>query len=450
MKCLGLPLLLCLCGLFNAHAEVLRRWKQAVKVARRNEALLFARQTVHHRHKLKGKLSSVENMQVVHKTAYWGKLSVGTPPQEFSVIFDTGSGNLILPDGECADEGCSPHRKYTSKKSTSSMVVQNEKNEGSSEITFGTGQIYGNFYKDHMCMGESMCFDANFISATRMSEQPFHDIPFDGIMGLGFKDLSMGEGFNIVDDLNKQSVVPGGTTQFSFYVTDNDDSELTFGGYRKEKTASDIVWAPVKRESWWQVAVDDITFNNKPQNLCDGECQVAVDTGTSMLAGPSDLTDKLSSMLNPKEDCSNFNSLPNLGFQFGDKVLNLRPDDYMDRSSDGCSFSIMSLDVPPPKGPVFVFGDPFLRRFMTIYDRSKPAVGFAVAKHGNGDSDSNLIAHVEGSKASTTSTSQANEQNPNSVGIHLNAGYMDGAGGALLQTTEPVLVSVKLHRTRPL
>ena len=35
------------------------------------------------------------------------------------------------------------------------------------------------------------------------------------------------------------------------------------------------------------------------------------------------------------EDCSNFNSLPKLGFQIGDKVLNLRPDDYMDAQGSG-------------------------------------------------------------------------------------------------------------------
>merc|ERR1719446_954334 len=72
-----------------------------------------------------------------------------------------------------------------------------------------------------------------------------------------------------------------------------------------------------------------------------------------------------------------------LGFQIGDKVLNLKPDDYMDKAGSDCSFSLMSLDVPPPKGPLFIFGDPFLRRFVTIFDRTAPRVGFAVAKHSD-------------------------------------------------------------------
>merc|ERR1719352_221706 len=43
----------------------------------------------------------------------------------------------------------------------------------------------------------------------------------------------------------------------------------------------------------------------------------------------------------------------------------------------------MTLDVPPPKGPLFIFGDPFLRRFVTIYVMDGPSVGFAVAKHSD-------------------------------------------------------------------
>merc|ERR1719262_2070054 len=216
-------------------------------------------------------------------------------------------------------------------------------------------------------------------------------------MGLGFNDLSMGNGFNIVDDMNNGGALPQG--QFSVFLSDDGQSEITFGGFRPELLASDIVWSKVERPSYWQVGIDDITFDNQPTGLCNGGCQVAVDTGTSMLAGPSDLVDKLSDKIDIKPDCSNFNELPRLGFSLAGRVLNLAPDDYMDRSNGGgCDFSIMQLDVPPPKGPLFIFGDPFLRRFVTIYDRSGPSVGFAVAKRDGMDSNeaSRIISKAEG------------------------------------------------------
>lgn len=126
-----------------------------------------------------------------------------------------------------------------------------------------------------------------------------------------------------------------------------------------------------------------------------------MDTGTSLLAGPSDVVEGLGTKLNLKEDCSNFHQLPLLGFALGDKVLNLMPDDYIDRATGTCSLSLMTLDVPPPKGPLFIFGDPFLRRFLTVYDRDGPRVGFAVAKHkGSEQLASKLIATMPGAPGS--------------------------------------------------
>merc|ERR1719272_2715276 len=426
---------LCLCLLATeVDAWSLRRasGKSGMKVAIRHESLLFTRQKTHQRHRQHLRYTSVSDMQRIHKTAYWGSITMGSPPQHFKVIFDTGSGNLIVPSSQCTVPGCKPHHKYESKSSTTSMAVQNEKGEGNAEISFGTGNIAGDFYRDKMCIGDSLCIDTSFIAADQESTEPFQEIPFDGIMGLGFKDLSMGKGFNIIDDLNSGGQLPQG--QVSFYLTDGGDSEVTFGGYKSEYLASDILWARVDLESYWQVSIDDITFDNKPKGLCGGGCNVAVDTGTSMLAGPSELVDKLTSMLDAKDDCSNFNSLPKLGFQIGDKALNLKPDDYMDSSGTECSLSFMALDVPPPKGPLFIFGDPFLRRFVTIFGKagagSGSRVGFAVAKHSDDSTPANeLISHV-GQSSSDAGAPPSGGFNAGAVNLHLDSGGMGpGQGG---------------------
>jgi len=234
----------------------------------------------------------------------------------------------------------------------------------------------------------------------------------------------MGQGFNILDNLVLNGILPQG--QVSFYLTDDGDSEVTFGGYRPEFLASDIFWAPVTIESFWQVAIDDITINNVPQKLCKGGCQVAVDTGTSMLAGPTDLVNSLSHLVDAKSDCSNLHALPSLGFKIGNKVLNLLPDDYMDSTHSECAFSILSLDVPPPKGPLFIFGDPFLRRFVTIFDKKKARVGFAVSKHA-ANSASNQAAHLIstiGASSELSSWHNSTARNSSAVNLHLDSGIL--------------------------
>jgi len=135
--------------------------------------------------------------------------------------------------------------------------------------------------------------------------------------------------------------------------------------------------------------------------------------------------------VNVKDDCSNFNELPNLGFQLGNKVLNLKPDDYVDRDGSSCSFSLMALDVPPPKGPVFIFGDPFLRRFVTIFDRAKSRVGFAVAKNGDNANPNELIATVGSSASENDSSSEAaGSAQSGAVDLHLDSGLMGGDGSS--------------------
>lgn len=396
--------------------------KSKAKMGHHHEALLFNRHKA--RHKVAHMDTNAFGTDIIHKTAYWGSIRVGTPPQEFKVIFDTGSGNLILPTTSCTSEGCRRHKKYSPTDSSSSKSVKNENEEESTEITFGTGSITGDFYEDKFCIGDGLCSDIRFIGSVEQSAAPFSSTPFDGILGLGFKDLSMGNKFNILDDMYAAGTLPGG--QFSVFLTEDGRSEITFGGFREELLASEVVWAPVTHESYWQVAVKDITFDNTDTQLCGAQgCQVAVDTGTSMLAGPPALVSALQDKLQAKDDCSNFDSLPKIGFRVGKKILNLAPEDYMDRDATGCSFSLMPLDVPPPRGPLFIFGDPFLRRFVTIYDKSGPQVGFAVAK-GFSDASSFIVTSSEdiGESYEPRSATHSMMETGSPTSINLQAGYM--------------------------
>lgn len=45
----------------------------------------------------------------------------------------------------------------------------------------------------------------------------------------------------------------------------------------------------------------------------------------------------------------------------------------------------MSLDVPSPRGPIFILGDTFLRKYYTVLDRDHNRIGFAPLKEEGDD-----------------------------------------------------------------
>jgi len=345
----------------------------------------------------------------VHKMAYYGPLFVGSPQQEFLVVYDTGSGNLIVPGSECKSEACTLHRSF--KKSNSSTVSEifcdgeaRGANDASDEITitFGTGSITGQCMRDNICVGGEACAQGNFIMSTEESYNPFATFQFDGVLGLAMPKMSQGADFSLMHRMTETLENP----MFSVFLSDSDEeeSEFTFGGVKQEHMASELFWVNVnKRSGYWEVEIEDITIDNVPQGMCE-DCRVAVDTGTSQLAGPSDLVDQLEDSLELNEDCSNYDKMPRLGFVIGGRILNLRPAEYIDRDDDNyCSLSLMSLDIPPPKGPLFVFGIPFLQKFLTVYDAANSRVGFAVAKHSVQPEAEKLVALQLGAESSAAS-----------------------------------------------
>jgi len=335
---------------------------------------------------------------------YYGQVSVGSPAQTFMVVFDTGSGNLLLPSKDCQDEACTGHKRFDDGLSTTAMevafadqpntAVQADGTRDVVTITFGTGEMSGVYVRDNICLGGSqICCQSNFVAATEESDEPFSIVPFDGILGLSLPQMAEGASFSLVDQMVDAGVLKEPLFGV-FFGNDGEQSEVSFGQYRKELMASDMFWASVTVPGYWQVKMQDVVVDGKKQGICatGGGCQVAVDTGTSLLAGPSDVVNQLIESLEVASDCSNHEHLPPIGFIVSGHTLSLGPEDYVSRTDSGCSLGLMSLDIPPPKGPLFIFGDPFLRKYYTVYDRKNLRVGFALARHSESSSAEALLS----------------------------------------------------------
>ncbi|CAL5409470.1 unnamed protein product [Camellia sinensis] len=245
------------------------------------------------KYNLRGNLGETEEGDIVvlknyMDAQYFGEIGIGTPPQKFTVIFDTGSSNLWVPSSKCYfSVPCYFHDKY--KSSLSSTYKKNGK---PAEIHYGTGAISGFFSVDNVKVGDFVVKDQEFIEATREPGITFFAAKFDGILGLGFREISVGDAVPVC--YNLYNMVEQGLVKeevFSFWLNRNADEEeggeIVFGGVDPNHYRGKHTYVPVTKKGYWQFDMGDVLIDDKPTGHCDAGCSAIADSGTSLLAGPT-------------------------------------------------------------------------------------------------------------------------------------------------------------------
>lgn len=83
-------------------------------------------------------LDSIVALASPDEMAYYGPLQVGTPPQNFTIIFDTGSSDFWVPSAKCQSRACQGKHLYTAEASST------HQSEGRQfAIQYGTGAASG-------------------------------------------------------------------------------------------------------------------------------------------------------------------------------------------------------------------------------------------------------------------------------------------------------------------
>jgi len=314
---------------------------------------------------------------------YFSDISIGTPPQEFKVVLDTGSSNLWVPSSECNSIACYLHSKYDHSSSSTY-----KKNGSSFEIRYGSGELSGFVSQDAFQIGDLKVKNQDFAEATSEPGLAFAFGRFDGIMGLGYNTISVNgivpPFYNMLDQGLLDEPV------FSFYLSDTNDesseSEAMFGGVDTDHYTGKLTKIPLRRKAYWEVDLDAITFGDDTAEMDD--TGVILDTGTSLIALPSTMAELLNKEIGAKKsyngqytvECDKRDSLPDLTFTLTGHNFTIGPYDYILEVQGSCISSFMGMDFPEPVGPLAILGDAFLRKWYSVYDLGTNSVGLAKAK----------------------------------------------------------------------
>lgn len=286
-------------------------------------------------------------------------IALGTPPQEFKVVLDTGSSNLWVPSSECGSIACYLHQKYDS--SASSTYKKNGTEFG---IRYGSGEVSGFISNDVLRIGDLSIKGQDFGETTNEPGLAFAFGRFDGILGLGYDTIAVNRVtppfYNMVNQKLLDEPV------FAFYLGSTDDgteSMATFGGVDKSHYTGKMTMIPLRRKAYWEVSLDAITFGKDTAEL-DGT-GVILDTGTSLIALPSTIAELLNKQMGAKKgyngqytvECDKRDSLPDMSFQLSGYNFTIGPHDYILEVQGSCISSFMGMDFPEPVGPLAILGD---------------------------------------------------------------------------------------------
>jgi len=364
---------------------------------------------------------------------FYGVIQIGTPPQEFKVIFDTGSSNLWVQGKNCKSRSCLQHRgfdpelSFTYKQPNINQInffnnaLVLKKNYFS--IKYGSGRICGKYARDKITVAGLTIVEQTFGLTEEEEGFHFQNVPFDGIMGLSFSSIKPST--NFFDSLIKEKKLSHNI--FSLFFSDVEDkSSIIFGNINKALISSNFTFVDVISETYWEIDLEHIKIGDSDTNICDilrtktNKCGAVIDSGTSQFAFPPQFINFIEDALNIDPNCRNFKNLPEIkislkarkSYKSKERIIFeivLKPEDYIRNgriiksslekeesntqeyfedfnenyisNSNRCIAALMHVNIEPPRGPLIIFGEQFLKKYYTVFDRDKKVLGFAIANH---------------------------------------------------------------------
>ncbi|KAG0141483.1 hypothetical protein CROQUDRAFT_51617 [Cronartium quercuum f. sp. fusiforme G11] len=225
---------------------------------------------------------------------YFTSIQIGEPPQDLSVILDTGSADFWVASTNCnTTTGCSTGLGPKFDPINSSVT------NTAFSIKYGSGSATGKMYTDNMTFAGYNISNQKFAVVDTVSSEllskdvsglmGFQPLAASGVMPIWQSLLSNASQYNLsfpgfsfaltrfINQTGAKEVEPGGLFTLGTLNSSLFDGEIEF------------IPLPKGLESYWLIPMGGLDVNGIPVDLgSEITKNVAIDSGTTLLGGPAD------------------------------------------------------------------------------------------------------------------------------------------------------------------
>ncbi|KAK0408148.1 hypothetical protein QR680_003798 [Steinernema hermaphroditum] len=347
---------------------------------------------------------------------YLATVSIGTPPQQFSVVLDTGSSLFWVPDSSCGlkacpekcqtvwggcpadcDAACCEHKsvytdpnspcankhRFDSKKSS----TYNKTGNSPWDLQYATGTAEGFLARDTVIFGEAgsqqlVVRKMIFGQASKIGDH-FATSSAEGILG-----LSLISGIKDNTPPLLQAIYQRKFDQplFTVYLDKKGNGGMfTWGGLDTVNCGPVIAYARLSERGTWSVHVDGLSLGKYSYNNQGQGFKGLSDTGSGAIFGPRSVVDSIAKELGAVFVGNNNYALPcdgnpDLELSIGGRKYAVKPEAYLidvgPKILNGVKYCMLGI-VGRDSQTHLTLGTPFIRQFCQIYDVARASIGFA-------------------------------------------------------------------------
>jgi len=348
-----------------------------------------------------GNGSSIPSGGAVWPTAiYWSMVQVGTPPQDFPVAIDSGSGDLDIPGSGCA--GCpthAPNNAYDPKLSSTSKRAAPYAFANpyqTCDLTNPTAvcTIAGTLFTDKVSLAGLGPVDVKFGSIQKQTANFDQFKEVGGVLGFTSSLANLDRGSS---NVFKQLVQTGACDNvWALCINDGriSNGTLTIGGVDERLSKEAVVYVPDSGVLFHSVKVAQILVGNESVPV---NANGILDTGTNVLLVPSGLHKKMQSAMCADASLPHCDKLwdnqcfemteeevdsyPPVNLELHGVTLEMSSRDYLLLGSPLASvanqYCIGIRSGGPAASPSsFIIGDTTMRNYYLVFDMENKRIGW--------------------------------------------------------------------------